>query len=129
MAEDEELHQLISRGESQKLEFKAALPPSDHLGRLISAFANSSGETILLGVRDDGTVSGVSRLDTENTLRKAVDGLQPSPEAFPTFYNISLKGHVARIDVAADPRGPIIARGWGVHSDQWCSSSHGGRCD
>lgn len=62
MDEQQSLEQLISQGEGQALEFKAAVPSAEHLARLIAAFANSGGGTILLGVREDGSVPGVSSL-------------------------------------------------------------------
>jgi predicted HTH transcriptional regulator len=59
MDERQSLEQLISQGEGQSLEFKAAVPSPEHLARLIAAFANSGGGTILLGVQEDGSVPGV----------------------------------------------------------------------
>lgn len=59
MDERESLQQLISRGEGKALEFKSAIPSPQHLAREIAAFANSRGGTILLGVREDGTIPGV----------------------------------------------------------------------
>ena len=72
MDERQSLEQLISQGEGRALEFKPAAPCPEHLARLIAAFANSGGGTILLGVREDGTVPGVFRSDAESALRSAV---------------------------------------------------------
>lgn len=51
---------LLQEGEGYRTEFKES--PSD-LDKELVAFANASGGTILLGVRDDGTVKGL-RIDT-----------------------------------------------------------------
>ena len=47
----------------------ARLAPKD-LASHISAFANASGGTIVLGIENNGEVTGVDR-DQENTLRQA----------------------------------------------------------
>lgn len=54
-----DLNQLIATGESQQLEFKSSLNMRDEIGETISAFANSTGGIILIGIADDGTVRGV----------------------------------------------------------------------
>jgi ATP-dependent DNA helicase RecG len=52
---------MIGRGETLTTEFKESLPARDATGLLktVAAFANGGGGTILLGVRDDGTILGV----------------------------------------------------------------------
>lgn len=57
MTTQEELYSLIQTGEGQLLEFKRA--GTSHLGREISAFANSLGGRILIGVDDSGTIHPV----------------------------------------------------------------------
>ena len=63
----EELNALIGQGEGPMLEFKESLPSS--LARELAALANTQGGTILLGVRDDGTVAGV---EDSNHLRARI---------------------------------------------------------
>ncbi len=53
----DQLSSLISLGEGPTLEFKHS--PSSNLGCELCAFANSSGEKILLGVADDGSIVGI----------------------------------------------------------------------
>ena len=55
-----ELSELIAVGEGFSLEFKRTVA---HLGREICAFANSAGGRILIGVNDNGSVSGVGNLN------------------------------------------------------------------
>ena len=65
-----DIEELISRGESQSLEFKESLRLKDELGDTVSGFSNSDGGFILVGVSDDGGVFGV---DTgKNTLEELV---------------------------------------------------------
>lgn len=54
-----DLLSLISQGENQSLEFKSAQAHANSLAKEMVAFANTSGGTILLGVEDDGSISGL----------------------------------------------------------------------
>ena len=55
--------------ESEKLELKEKY--TDIICKEIVSFLNGNGGTILIGVRDDGTVVGVDKID--ETLRKISD--------------------------------------------------------
>lgn len=107
MSDIADLQRLIAQGEGTTLEFKAAVPSPPHLARLVAGFANSGGGTILLGVRDDGSIPGVLRVTAENALRAALDLLTPKAEALFTEL-AGPDGHsVIRIDVAEEPAGPV----------------------
>jgi predicted HTH transcriptional regulator len=107
MDERESLQQLISRGEGKALEFKSAIPSPQHLAREIAAFANSGGGTILLGVREDGTIPGVFGSDAQRALRSAIELLTPKPEALLTELPGPGGQTVGRIDVVNEPAGPV----------------------
>lgn len=53
------INALIAQGENQSLEFKSAQVQSESLAKEMVAFANSEGGLILLGVEDDGAISGL----------------------------------------------------------------------
>ncbi|NCO97264.1 MAG: hypothetical protein GW780_04245 [Candidatus Aenigmarchaeota archaeon] len=53
-------HQLIKRGESEKIEFKEFLKLKDEIGKAVSSFSNCKGGIILVGVADSGKVIGFS---------------------------------------------------------------------
>ena len=59
-----DLHQLISEGEHQQQDFKYRVTDARKLAKSVSAFANTDGGRLLIGVRDDGHISGV-RSDEE----------------------------------------------------------------
>lgn len=103
------LQQLIRRGEDQHLEFKSAVPTPEHLARLVAAFANSGGGTILLGVGEDGSIPGVLGSEAARSLRSAIALLTPKPEALITELRGPGTGLVVRIDVAEEPTGPVVA--------------------
>ncbi len=50
---------LISEGENQQLDFKYCVSDSRKIARTLSAFSNSDGGRILIGVRDNGSISGI----------------------------------------------------------------------
>jgi predicted HTH transcriptional regulator len=53
------LQRLISEGEHQQQDFKYKVQDAVKLARSVSAFANTDGGRLLIGVRDDGHMSGV----------------------------------------------------------------------
>ncbi len=56
---DSYLKKLISKGENQKLDFKYCISDSRKIARTLSAFANSDGGRLLIGVRDNGSIAGI----------------------------------------------------------------------
>ena len=73
----------IGQPESEFLEYKAVLPPAATIAQLISAFANTKGGAIVLGVFDDGKQIAINGLSDEfravQITRKAIDLLSPTP--------------------------------------------------
>ena len=58
----EQIARLIKKGENQKVEFKEAkfdFPKSTY--ETICAFLNTDGGTVFLGVKDDGTITGIDK--------------------------------------------------------------------
>ena len=60
-----ELMERIRNGEDSTLEFKRADVRNDEVAKELVAFLNLEGGIVLLGVEDDGTVSGTTRSDLE----------------------------------------------------------------
>jgi hypothetical protein len=56
---DRYLKKLIAEGEGQKLDFKYCISDSRKISRTLSAFANTDGGILLIGVRDNGNIAGV----------------------------------------------------------------------
>jgi len=56
---DHNLKKLIEGGEGQYLDFKYCVSDSRKIARTLSAFSNSSGGRILIGVRDNGSIAGI----------------------------------------------------------------------
>lgn len=67
-----DLRNLIQTGEGKYLEFKKKTPSVEKIAREISAFANSKGGTILIGVDDHKNITGITAyFEEEYVLHKA----------------------------------------------------------
>ena len=104
---------IIAAGENAKIEFKRDdrnLRP-EHLAREIAAFANMNGGMILLGVEDDGTVSGVTRRNLQAWLMDTVIGRFIDPQIVPDYDEFVLDGKpVAIVTVPAGSAKPYAVR-------------------
>ena len=55
----EDIQHIIAQGENSSVEFKSADVRTESFARECVAFSNMSGGTILIGIEDDGTVTGL----------------------------------------------------------------------
>ena len=95
-----DLQDIIDAGEGSKTEFKRDGLRPEQLAREIVSFANMNGGRILLGVEDDGTVSGVRRRDLQAWVMDAVIGRCVVPPLIPDYEEVAMDGGVvAVIDV------------------------------
>ena len=104
---------IIAAGENAKIEFKRDdrnLRP-EHLAREIAAFANMNGGVIVLGVEDDGTVSGVTRRNLQAWLMDTVIGRFVDPQIVPDYDEFVLVGKpIAIVTVPAGSAKPYAVR-------------------
>ena len=56
---DNYLRKLIAEGENQHLDFKYCVSDSRKIARTLTAFANTDGGRLLIGVRDNGSIAGI----------------------------------------------------------------------
>lgn len=75
------IQKLISEGEHQQLDFKFGITDSKKIARSLSAFANTDGGRLLLGVKDNGAIAGV-RSDEEYYMIEAAAQLYCKPEVY-----------------------------------------------
>jgi ATP-dependent DNA helicase RecG len=81
-----ELAEILLAGESSGVEFKRDDIRPEQLAREMVGLANLRGGRVLLGVEDDGTVSGVSREDADEwVLTAARDKIRPPVIPFLEF--------------------------------------------
>lgn len=76
---DNYLKKLIEGGENKHLDFKFCVTNSRKIARTLSAFANSEGGKILIGVRDNGSIAGI-RSDEEIYMVDTAEHLFCRPE-------------------------------------------------
>ena len=55
-----ELKRLIAEGEGVQLDFKFRIDDQKKIARTLSAFANTEGGKLLIGVKDNGKINGVN---------------------------------------------------------------------
>jgi predicted HTH transcriptional regulator len=56
----ESLKNLISEGEHQKQDFKFRIDDQKKIARTLAAFANTDGGRLLIGVKDNGKITGIN---------------------------------------------------------------------
>ncbi len=103
------LQQLISQGEHQQQDFKYRVQDAVKLARSVSAFANTDGGRLLIGVRDDGHLAGV-RSEEEIYMMHQAAYRYCRPEASIKFDTYHVQGRT--IVVATVPRSdrrPVFA--------------------
>lgn len=54
------LYKIIGEGEHQRQDFKYCINNSKKIAKSLSAFANTSGGRLLIGVKDNGRIAGIS---------------------------------------------------------------------
>lgn len=100
---------LISEGEHQQQDFKYRVSNAQKLAKSVSAFANTDGGRLLIGVRDDGNLSGV-RSEEEIYMMHQAAYRYCQPEASIKFDTYHVDGRTIVIaTVPPSDRRPICA--------------------
>ena len=103
---DNYLKKLIEGGENQHLDFKFCVTDSRKIARTLSAFANSDGGKILIGVRDNGSIAGI-RSDEEIYMVDTAEHLFCRPEITYTIKQHMTGGKtILEVDVMKGDRKP-----------------------
>lgn len=105
------LRRLISAGEGLRLEFKAKANHPDKIARSLCSMCNASGGTLLLGIADDGTISGVRYPDEDvHAILKILNTARPFVKYQYSILPVSEKRSVVRFDVREGRRKPVALR-------------------
>jgi ATP-dependent DNA helicase RecG len=111
-----ELLELIANGENSGIEFKRDVIQNYDLARELVAFSNLDGGSVLLGVEDDGSITGVTRADIEEwVMTTCRDKIRP---AIIPFFEVIRDAELGR-DVAI----VRVTCGLDVHS-LWHNNRH-----
>lgn len=113
-----EVLELIAAGESSTVEFLRDEVSPETLAKTIVALSNSRGGHVLLGVEDDGTVSGVRRTDLEHWVVDTVFAHHVHPAIDPFYQPIRTddERRVAVISLTEGTAKPYVLRSQG-HED------------
>lgn len=103
------LFSLIREGEHQQQDFKYRITDASKLAKSVSAFANTDGGRLLIGIRDDGNISGV-RSEEEIFMMHQAAYKFCNPEASIRFDTYHIDGRTIVIaTVPPSVRRPICA--------------------
>lgn len=106
-----DLEEIIANGENSGVEFKRDDIRPEQLAKEIVALANLQGGRILLGVEDDGRVSGLQRGDTQEWVLNAFrDKVHPQIIPFYEELRWSETKRVGIVSLAAGISKPYVLR-------------------
>ncbi len=97
--ETSELLEIIARDEDSRHQFKADVRNETSTGQEMIAFSNSLGGMLIIGVADDGTLTGLTREDMgrlSNHISNAASQ-QVKPPINPVTENFSLDGGLVKV--------------------------------
>ena len=103
------IQDLIAQGEHQQLDFKFEINDARKIARTLSAFANTDGGKLLIGVKDNGKIAGV-RSEEEYHMIEAAAQMYCRPEmSFDTRRWTILGKTVLEVDIAPIENRPCLA--------------------
>lgn len=78
----ETLKSIIREGEHQQLDFKFRIDDAKKIARTLSAFANTDGGRLLIGVKDNGKITGIDPNEEIHMIEAAADMYCKPPVKF-----------------------------------------------
>lgn len=86
------IQKLISEGEHQMLDFKFEISDCKKIARSLVAFANTDGGRLLIGVKDNGVISGIRSEEEKHMIQTAAElYCKPEVEFSAKEWNINGK--------------------------------------
>lgn len=98
--DSEYIHALIAEGEHQQQDFKFEISDARKIAKTLSAFSNTNGGCLLIGVKDNGRIAGV-RSDEEKYMIEAAAQLYCLPKIHYSMKTFHVEGRsvlVVQID-------------------------------
>jgi predicted HTH transcriptional regulator len=104
------IRQLISQGESQTLDFKYEISDASKIARSLAAFSNTDGGKLLIGVKDNGNITGIQS-EEEYYMIEAAAHLYCKPEVPFTFRRWDIEGKtILEVDIPKAKKKPFYAK-------------------
>ena len=82
------IKKLILEGEGQSLDFKKRITSCEKIAKTMVSFANNKGGRLLVGVSDDGTISGLKSEEEDRYMLNQAANLFCKPALEPIFEEI-----------------------------------------
>lgn len=106
----EYIHSLIAEGEHQRQDFKFEISDARKIAKTFSAFANTDGGRLLIGVKDNGKIAGV-RSDEEQYMIEAAAQLYCRPEVEYRMQTYRVEGRsVLLVEIEESRQKPVYAK-------------------
>jgi predicted HTH transcriptional regulator len=107
---------LIDSGESQTLDFKFEISDSSKIAKTLSAFANTEGGILLIGVKDNGKIAGIRTNEEIFMLENAaIFFCKPKIKLDIKLWNINGK-QILEAKIAQGTNRPYFAKD---HNNKW----------
>jgi len=104
------IYSLIAEGEHQTQDFKFEISDARKIARTLSAFANTDGGRLLIGVKDNGRIAGI-RSDEEIYMIEAAAQVYCVPEITYSMQVFMVEGRsVLEVKVAESKKKPVYAK-------------------
>jgi predicted HTH transcriptional regulator len=110
------IQDLIELGENQRLDFKFEINDAKKIARTLSAFANTDGGKLLIGVKDNGKIAGVRSEEEYHMIEGAAQLYCKPPVSFVVRKWTILGRTVLEVDIPVADRRPCLAR---TEDDRW----------
>ncbi len=105
------IHSLIAEGEHRKQDFKFEISDARKIARTLSAFANTEGGRLLIGVKDNGRIAGV-RSEEEIYMIEAAAQLYCHPKLEVSMQTYIAEGRTVLVaEIYPSIQRPVLVRG------------------
>ncbi|MFQ3579436.1 MAG: ATP-binding protein [Bacteroidales bacterium] len=112
------IKELILQGENVHLDFKFEISDTRKISRSLSAFANTHGGTLLVGVKDNGAIAGI-RSEEEYYMLQAAAELHTKPTVHFSAKQWHINGKtILEVTIPKSNDLPHYAK---IENDQWVS--------
>ncbi len=110
LTDTEYIHALIAEGEHQQQDFKFEISDARKIAKTLSAFANTTGGRLLIGVKDNGKIAGV-RSDEEQYMIEAAAQLYCRPEINFSMQTYKVEGRsILVVQIDENEQKPVYAK-------------------
>jgi predicted HTH transcriptional regulator len=103
------IQNLIDQGEHQQQDFKFEISDARKIARSLVAFSNTDGGKLLVGVKDNGRISGV-RSEEEYHMLEAAAQMYCKPEVKLNIQKWTIRGKtILEVDIAEADKKPFMS--------------------